>query len=203
MRFLRLLHAAALTVSLLGFTAFVSCIGTPVAQAQADLGSCSGVVTDASGAVIPGAEVKLTNEATGAVRTVVTTSKGDYSVTQLLPATYTVSISASGFSPAKHVLQVTVGSSNTVNVKLAVKGESTEITVTADDFAGVHLEKPEVAAVIQTDQILSLPTLDRDPYNLVAFSGNLSADPSAQSRGVGFNISGARNTSVDILLDGA
>jgi len=203
MRFLRLLHAAALTVSLLGFTAFVSCIGTPVAQAQADLGSCSGVVTDASGAVIPGVEVKATNEATGAVRTTISDSKGDYSISQLLPAVYKISFSAPGFSPASHVLQVTVGSSNTVNVKLAVKGESTQITVTADDFAGVHLEKPEVAAVIQTDQILSLPTLDRDPYNLVAFSGNLSADPSAQSRGVGFNISGARNTSVDILLDGA
>ena len=100
-------------------------------------------------------------------------------------------------------MQITVGSSNTVNVKLAVKGESTQITVTADDFAGVHLEKPEVAAVIETDQILSLPTLDRNPYSLVAFSGNLSSDPTATARGVGFNISGSRSTSVDILLDGA
>ena len=66
----------------------------------------------------------------------------------------------------------------------------------------MHLEKPEVAAVIETDQILSLPTLDRNPYNLVAFSGNLSSDPTATSRGVGFNISGSRSTSVDILLDG-
>ena len=203
MRFLRLLHASALTVSLLGFTAYVACIGTPVAQAQADLGSCSGVVTDASGAVIANAQVKVTNEATGSVRTVVTDSKGGFSVTELLPATYTVSFNAPGFSPASHVLQVTVGSSNVVNVKLAVKGESTQITVTADDFAGVHLDKPEVAAVIETDQIQSLPTLDRNPYNLVAFSGSLSADPTATARGVGFNIAGARSTSVDILLDGA
>jgi Carboxypeptidase regulatory-like domain/TonB dependent receptor len=203
MRYLRLLHAATLTVSLLGFAAYVACVGTPAALAQADLGSCSGVVTDVTGAVIPNAQVKLTNEATGAVRTVVTSSKGDYSVTELMPATYTVNISAPGFSSASHVLQVTVGSSNTVNVKLAVKGESTQITVTADDFAGVHLDKPEVAAVIQTDQIQSLPTLDRNPYNLVAFSGSLSSDPTATARGVGFNIAGARSTSVDILLDGA
>ena len=202
MRFLRLLHAAAFTVSLLGLTAYVACIGTPVAQAQADLGSCSGVVTDATGAVIPSAQVTLINVATGAVRTTVTNSKGEYSVTQLLPAAYTVKFGAEGFSTASHVLQITVGSSNTVNVKLAVKGESTQITVTADDFAGVHLEKPEVAAVIQTDQILSLPTLDRNPYNLVAFSGNLSSDSTATARGVGFNISGSRSTSVDILLDG-
>jgi len=203
MRFLRVLHAAALTVSLLGLTGYVVCIGTPVAQAQADLGSCSGVVTDATGAVIPDAEVKLTNVATGAVRTTITNSKGEYSVNQLLPAAYMVSFGAPGFNAASHSLQVTVGSSNTVNVKLAVAGGSTEITVAADDFAGVHLEKPEVAAVIQTDQILSLPTLDRNPYSLVAFSGNLSSDPNDTSgRGVGFNISGSRSTSVDILLDG-
>jgi hypothetical protein len=76
------------------------------------------------------------------------------------------------------------------------------IEVVADDFAGVQLEKPEVSTVIETEQILSLPTLDRNPYSLVAYSGNLSADPTAASRGVGFNISGGRSTSVDILLDG-
>jgi hypothetical protein len=202
MRFSRLLQVASLSVSLLGIFGYVACVGTPMAQAQADLGSCSGVVTDASGAVIPNAEVKLTNVATGAVRVTVTNTKGEYSVSQLMPATYTVGFSASGFNQASQTLQITVGSSNTMNVKLAVAGGSTEITVAADDFAGVHLEKPEVAAVIQTDQILSLPTLDRNPYNLVAFSGNLSSDPTASARGVGFNISGSRSTSVDILLDG-
>ena len=82
---------------------------------------------------------------------------------------------------------------------------STEITLSLlTTLPGCTFEKPEVAAVIQTDQILSLPTLDRNPYNLVAFSGNLSADPTAASRGVGsghFGISAT--TSVDILLDGA
>lgn len=204
MRYLRSLHVAVFTLSLLGL-AYVATLGMPVARAQADLGSCSGVVTDATGAVIPNAQVTLTNVATGAVRTTVTNSRGEYSVTQLLPATYTVNFSAPGFSPASQQLVITVGSSNTMSVKLAVEGGSTQITVAADDFAGVHLEKPEVAAVIETDQILSLPTLDRNPYNLVAFSGNLSSDPSsaAANRGVGFNISGSRSTAVDILLDGA
>jgi Carboxypeptidase regulatory-like domain len=202
MRFLRLLHATTLTLTLLGLAGYIATVETPVAHAQADLGSCSGVVTDATGAVIPNAEITLTNLATGAVRTSVTNSKGEYSITQLLPATYTAGFNAPGFSAASHSVVVTVGSSNTVNVKLAVAGGSTQITVAADDFAGVHLEKAEVAAVIEADQIMSLPTLDRNPYNLVAFSGNLSSDPTATSRGVGFNISGSRSTSVDILLDG-
>jgi hypothetical protein len=172
------------------------------AVAQADLGSVSGTVTDASGAVIPKAAVTLTNVATGAVRTSTTNSKGEYSVTQLLPAKYTVSITASGFASADESVQVTVGSTNNVSAKLAVSGGKTEVVVQADNFAGVQLEKPEVSSVLETEQIQSLPTLDRNPYNLVAFSGNLSADPTATSRGVGFNISGSRSSSVDILLDG-
>ncbi len=65
MRFLRLLHAAALTVSLLGFVAYVACIGTPVAQAQAISGEITGDVTDANGAVIVSAKVAAKNVATG------------------------------------------------------------------------------------------------------------------------------------------
>jgi len=177
-------------------------ISAPVALAQADLGSVAGIVTDTSGAVVPNAQVKVTNLETSAVHTAVTNGKGEYNITQLLPATYSLTVTAPGFAPAKQNVSVTVGSQNTANVKLAVSGGVTVVNVAADDFAGVQLEKPEVSAVIETSQILSLPTLDRNPYNLVAFSGNLSADPTAASRGVGFNISGSRSASVDILLDG-
>ena len=177
-------------------------VAPPAARAQADLGSISGVVTDASGAVVPKAAFKITNVATGAERVSETGSKGDYSVSQLNPATYTVSISAPGFETATQTVTVSVGSQNSFSARLAVAGGKTEIVVSTDDFAGVQLEKAEISAVIDTEQIQSLPTLDRNPYNLVAFSGNLSSDPTATNRGVGFNISGSRSTSVDILLDG-
>src|SRR5215469_3840203 len=133
MRFTRLLHAA-LTLALIGAGFFIVVSSTPIAYAQADLGSCSGIVTDSTGAVIPNAEVTLTNVATGAVRTTVTNSKGEYGLTQLLPASYTVKVNAPGFSSASHLVVVTVGSSNTINVKLSVEGGSTQILVAADDF---------------------------------------------------------------------
>jgi hypothetical protein len=203
MRFTRL-QSTVLTLSLLIFAGFVANIATPVARAQADLGSVIGIVTDSTGAVVPNAAVKVTNQDTGAVRNSVTNGKGEYAITQLLPATYTLNVTAPGFAPANKKVSVTVGSQNGVNIKLAVAGGTTQVIVAADDFAGVQLEKPEVSSVLETNQILSLPTLDRNPYNLVAFSGNLSQDPTASSvRGVGYNIAGARSTSVDILLDGA
>ena len=77
MRYSRLLQVAALSVSLLGFITFLSCVGTPMAQAQADLGSISGVITDVTGALIPNAEIKLTNVATGAVRATVTNQRAN------------------------------------------------------------------------------------------------------------------------------
>ena len=196
---LRALLLGAVTIAGLG----VITLAPRPAVAQADLGSVSGTVTDASGAVIARASVTVTNTETGAVRTSVTNSIGGYSISQLNPGTYSVSITAAGFASANQDVSVTVGSQNTFSAKLAVAGGKTEVTVSADNFAGVQLEKPEVSAVIETDQILSLPTLDRNPYSLVAFSGNLSSDPTAASRGVGFNISGSRSSSVDILLDGA
>ena len=201
MRFFRLQNLA-LGLSLLAFSGIFAALTAPVAHAQADLGSISGTVTDASGAFVPKAQVTITNIANGAVRVTVSGSKGEFSVSQLNPAQYTVSITAPGFATATQQVSVTVGSQNTFVAKLAVAGGKTEVVVEADDFAGVQLEKPEVSAVIETEQILSLPTLDRNPYSLVAFSGNLSSDPTAASRGVGFNISGSRSTSVDILLDG-
>ena len=202
MRFFRL-QSFVLALGLLATVGLVLNLATPPAYAQADLGSVTGVVTDASGAVIPSAKVAITNPDTGAVRVAQTNGQGEFAITQLLPATYTLTVTAQGFAPAKKTVSVTVGSENSTTVKMAVAGGVTQVIVAADDFAGVQLEKPEVSAVIETNRILALPTLDRDPYNLVACAGNLSADPTAAARGVGFDISGSRNTSVDILLDGA
>jgi hypothetical protein len=202
MRFIRF-QSAVLALSLLAMAGYFVNFTAPVAHAQADLGSITGIVTDATGAVVPNAQVIVTNPATGLVRNAVTNGRGEFAITQLNPAPYVLTVASPGFDSAKQRVSVTVGSQNTVNIKLAVAGGTTQVLVAADDFAGVQLQKPEVSAVIETKQILSLPTLDRNPYNLVAFSGNLSSDPTAAVRGVGFNISGSRSTSVDILLDGA
>src|SRR5689334_7841396 len=65
--------------------------------AQTNVGRISGAVTDTSGAVIPDALVKITNDATGVVRTSNTDDSGFYVVTNLLPGNYTVSVEKQGF----------------------------------------------------------------------------------------------------------
>jgi len=174
-----------------------------MALAQSQNGSVSGVVTDASGAVVSNATVTVTSMATGAVRTVTTTGSGDYTVQGLVPQDYKLSVSAPGFSTTTTTaFNVSVGSANTVNTKLSVNSTSEQMEVTANSLAGINLETAENSQVINTTQILELPSESRNPYDFVALSGTVSADPSATSRGVGVNIGGARSASTEILLDG-
>lgn len=199
-----LLFATALSAGFVGVTV----ISPTTARAQADLGSIGGTVTDSTGAAVAHASVTVTNIATGAVRTTVTNSKGEYAVPALIAARYKVTITSPGFADASKELTVTVGSSNSFDARLAVTGGQTQILVSADDITAVHLDKPEVSTVIENQQVLNLPTLDRNPYDLASLSGSVSQDSSIAKgssgyRGVGFNISGSRSASVDILLDGA
>lgn len=198
----RHLRALALGVAF-GFGVVTVSVSPKFALAQADLGSISGTVADASGAVLPKATVTVTNLATGANRSTNTNGRGEYQISQLLPGQYKVTVSASGFSEASQTLVVAVGSSNTLAIKLSVTGGQTEILVAADDATSVQLDKPEISEVVNNGQVQSLPTPDRNPYALVALSGNISSDSSGGNRGVGYNISGSRSASVDILLDGA
>lgn len=169
---------------------------------QSQNGSISGNVTDQSGAVVSNAKVTVINLATGALRTTETTSAGDYTVQGLPPQDYKVSVTGAGFGTSETTLNVSVGSTNTVNIKLAVKSTVVEINVAANSFSGINLENAENSQVINTGQLLEFPTETRNPYALAAMSGSVSVDPSATSRGVGYNINGARSASTEILLDG-
>ena len=169
---------------------------------QSQNGSISGTVTDQSGAVVANAKVTVINVGTGAVRNTETTSTGAYTVQGLPPQDYKVSVSASGFGTSETTLNVSVGSSNTVNIKLAVRSTVVEINVAANSFSGINLENAENSQVINTTQLLDFPTETRNPYALTGLAGSVSYDPSATSRGVGYNINGARSASTEILLDG-
>lgn len=68
-----------------------------IAYGQSDVGSITGFIKDQSGAVIPNANVTITSEATNEAHTVTSDAQGHYTVTNLLPGTYTMSAEAKGF----------------------------------------------------------------------------------------------------------
>src|ERR1700676_5609210 len=96
------------------------------ASAQVSGASLSGTITDPSGAAIADAKVIILNKATGQMREATAGSGGFYSVPNLLPGDYDVTVSAAGFSANKRSdLTLTVGAQQVLNVSLTV-GEATQ-----------------------------------------------------------------------------
>ena len=189
---------------LLGSVGYLASIGAPVAEAQADLGSVSGTVTDATGAVVPNASITITNVATGAQRVSASNAQGEYSITQLPAADYRIVVSAAGFDTSHQNFTLTIGATRSISVKLGVSGGQTEIVVTTDNTTAPDVASAQIATDITSNQVQNMPLQDRNPYNLVNLSGNVSGTiDSGGNRGVGVDIGGARSASVDILMDGA
>ena len=68
-------------------------------------------------------------------------------------------------------------------------------------MATVNTENQTLSQIINSNQVGNLPTLTRNPYDLVATSGNVSEDMNS-GRGAGYAINGARSADTDVLLDG-
>ena len=205
-------------VSLL-YLALILALFSTRAFGQADTGTISGTVRDATGGVVPDATITAKNIATSAQRTVQTDSTGGYTIPGLAPGTYEVSIDKSGFAPSTLRAEVSVGSHLTLDAQMAVTAVSTTVEVVAAAGAEINTQSQQVSQLVTPEQIDQLPSLTRNPYDFVALAGNVSAGDRSMStnnpqlgtgggqntvayRGVGFSINGQRATGTEILLDG-
>ena len=167
---------------------------------QAESGAINGIVTDKTGAVVVGATVTATSVDTGLVRTTTTKSAGEYAITNLPPKLYNITVEAPGFQKLTQQIKVGVGSMNEVSAKLAVTGASTTVEVPDSvETAVVNTENQTLSQTINSKQMVDLPTLTRNPYDLVAIAGNVTEDNNSD-RGAGYAINGARSANTDILL---
>src|SRR3981189_3613443 len=104
---------------------------TPAAQAQAVYGSILGTVTDPQGAAVAAAKVTVTNQRKGTIETTTTNQDGNYSLTHLVPDTYSVRLEAPGFkvSESKDVI-VSADAGSRVDLQFVVGGNSETVEVT-------------------------------------------------------------------------
>jgi outer membrane receptor for ferrienterochelin and colicin len=147
------------------------------AQSLAGLGAINGTVRDASGAVIPGAAVVVSNPSLGIRRNLETNEAGLFAAPSLPPATgYQVSVTRQGFAPwdAKEI-QVLVGQNVALNIVLDVQAQVQEITVT-DSTPVVDQLKTGVSAVVEDRDIMNLPINGRRVDSFVLLTPGVTED---------------------------
>lgn len=169
--------------------------------AQTETGQLTGAVTDPTGAAVPAAKITVRSAGTGLTRAVTTSSDGNYTVANLLPGEYVVTVQAVGFAKAERRVGVAVGSRVGQDFKLEVATQSTTVEV-SESAEQVNTETQTLSQVVTQNEISELPNLTRNPYEFVALAGNIS-DAGMGTRGAGFSINGQRESSTNILLDGA
>jgi hypothetical protein len=140
---------------------------------QAGRGGISGLVTDSSGALIPGAKITLASNATGLSQSTATTAGGLYSFVSLAPGSYTVTASLAGFQTLvqDHVL-VTVDQTTSLNLSLQVGNVSQVVRVSAAADI-LDTSNSTVGQLIDAATIDRVPLLNRDVYELVQLSAGV------------------------------
>jgi hypothetical protein len=189
----------------------VVCICTSLAVGQAvQSQQITGIVTDPSGAVVPGAAVVVTNNATGLSRTVTTNNDGLYNALNLPVGTYTITTSMQGFK--KSVISgvgVDVGSSPAVPVALELGGVGESVQVTADSLQ-IQTTTAQIGGVITSTEATQIQLNGRNYVQLLTLQPGVSQTvPSGfaifGTYGVNGNsqsVNGIRTDSANFFIDG-
>ncbi len=176
----------------------------PAAAAAQGSVTIFGTVNDASGAVVPGVTITVTNAATAFERVTVSDASGNYTITALPVGIYTVKAELAGFKTfLQEQIQVQVDENRRVNVVLEV-GERTERVTVAATAAQVDTRTGTLREVVDSLRIVELPLNGRNPLQLqllVPGAGGRAGQGQAQNDSISIN--GSRTNSNNYALDGA
>lgn len=137
-------------------------------------GTISGIVSDPSGAAMPGVTVTATNQLTGVVSTVVTDGKGFYSFPALAVGIYTVNIKSSGFKDfSEQNIRIDANSSVRTDIQLELGSVTETETVTADALR-IETQNTQLGEVIGSTKITSVPLNGRSYTDLLALQPGVS-----------------------------
>jgi carboxypeptidase family protein/TonB-dependent receptor-like protein len=186
---------------------FLAClILSFTSAAQLPSSTLNGTVTDPQGAVVAGAKVVVTSNATGVSRETATGGDGGFTVTDLTPGEYTVRVSASGFATSEFkAVSLDVGRAATLDVSLKIAKTGEVVEVTGAELA-VNTTQSEVQGLVESQTIESLPLNGRN-YLELAFliPGNRPAprfDPT-KTNTLEVSSAGAYGRGGNIIIDGA
>ena len=166
--------------------------------AQVTTATLYGIVRDPSGSMLPGAAVTMTHEGTGAVRTTMTDSAGEFALTALPIGTYTLKIELQGFKTHVHQgIQLGSGQISRQSFQLDLGALSENVTV-AGVSPLVKTASSEQMETLGTVQVAELPLSRRNITGLLRLAPGV--DPTGGHRGVRFN--GVGKNGAGITVDG-
>ncbi len=192
---------------LAGFLVCLILSGAQLVKAQ-QTGTISGTVSDPTGAVLPKAQVTITNENTGLKRTVTADDTGFFTAPDLPVGTYSISATASGFKTGSHTgidLHVTDQKVVPITLQIGTTTETIEVTGGAEQ---VQLRSSEVASLVGAQQMVELPLNGRSFVQLTLLVPGASRGDNTSTRntgllaGVDISMSGNAANANAWLVDG-
>jgi hypothetical protein len=173
-------------------------------RAQAQQTGISGVVTDASGAVIPGAKITV-KQAGGAAFYSTTNDRGAYVIPSVSAAEYTVTASAPNFATAEKKILLLVGQLATVDIQLPIASSSTEVIVEATNDLAIDTTSSAVAGNVTPKEVEDIPVNGRNYVELSALVPGIKANSFGNTpvaSGQSTNAGDAETGKFQITLDG-
>ena len=148
----RLFHVALVLVALATIVLF-----SLPANAQTDQGRIAGTVTDANGALVPGATIVVKNERTGEERTATTNEVGYFIVSALRPSTYSVNANAKDLSASSTNIELLVGQEFTLTMIVQPTGLAASVDVTAGGETALETSSAAMGANVNPREVEGLP----------------------------------------------
>ncbi len=173
---------------------------------QASFSSLRGTITDPSGALVSGATVTIENKATSLKSTQAANGSGEYQFQQIVPGTYVITATGSGFSPQSKQADLLVNQPATVNFKLAVEASSTTVDVSGEAQT-LNTTDASIGNSVNNATIQALPMEGRNVTDLlslqpgVLYLGRQTTDQADQDSRSG-SVAGARSDQTNVTLDG-
>lgn len=172
------------------------------AAAQTFTGTITGLVTDASGAAIPGAEILVVNTDTGIRTSVATDGSGNYAAPQLPRGNYRVEAVAKGFKRVvREGILLQIQQVARVDFQLSV-GELAESVVVTADVTRLETETAALGKVVDNRTIVNVPLNTRNVYSLVFLTPGVTGTVGNSYGEMRYSVNGARARTMDTMIDG-
>src|SRR5262249_43983914 len=172
------------------------CMGAALSMAQTSTTTLSGTVYDPSGAVVGGAEVTATNDATGVPFKQNTNEAGLYSFPSIGVGTYTVTVEIPGFKTARVTgITLNLGTPTGRNITLEVGAAAETVSVEAAAIT-VNTSNATLGNVVERAAVVTLPLNGRNPLNLIVLEPGV-----VQTGSTGVNVNGLRGQSGNVTID--